>query len=71
MFQTNAAEFTSERWAGTTLGRIRATLKEQYPDEYHRRYPNNGHADSAKPAAAGSNAATMGGTAKEVNRGGR
>jgi len=69
MFQTNAAEFTSERWAGTTLGRIRATLKEQYPDEYHRLYPNNGHtADAAKPAARSKPTA---GTEKEGNRGGR
>jgi hypothetical protein len=69
MFQTNAAEFTSERWAGTTLGRIRATLKEQYPDEYHRLYPNNGHtAHAAKPAAGSKPTA---GTEKEGNRGGR
>ena len=52
MFQTEAAAFTSERWAATTLGRIRGVLKEQYPDEYQRRYPNNGHSESAKPAAA-------------------
>jgi len=67
MFQTDAAAFTSERWAAATLGRLRGTLKEQYPDEYHLRYPNNGHSEPSKPAAPKAGA----GSEKEANRGGR
>lgn len=70
MFQTEAAGFTSDRWASTTLGKIKGILKEQYPEEYHKRYPNNGHTEPAKPSTAPAAAASTGG-AKEANRGGR
>lgn len=51
-FFTDPMKCTTERWAETTLGRIKGKLKEQAPEEYARRYPEAGQGEAAaKPAA--------------------
>ena len=69
MFVTAAVEMTSEKWAFTTLGRMKSLLHDQFPEEYAKRYPQNGattpgagQGQGQKPApAAGAAGAGQGG----------
>jgi hypothetical protein len=49
-FVTEIRDLVSEGWIGTTLGKLKAKLQKEYPEEYTRRYPagQNGAAQAGK-----------------------
>jgi len=50
-FFSSAVEVTSEKWADATIGRLKGKLKEQFPEEFTKRYPANRNEQGAGQSA--------------------